>query len=164
MQFQLHLKKHGAPDERIIDTFKQHDDKFPKHRNQQPYIRRFLLIIMFTRLRTNSTQIDTSWQCMLKQNYTSPRSDTFPITLQWLQQVPLLCQMLSYSVSVDLYQHQRSSHFVFYFLKLNLYQHVICLNFSICTCGYVILKLACLAVPAQQLPCCCYRTGSSAPC
>ena len=31
---QLHLKMHWAPDERIIDTFKQHNDKFPYHRNQ----------------------------------------------------------------------------------------------------------------------------------
>ena len=33
--FQLHLKMHWAPDERIIDTFKQHNDKSPYHRNQQ---------------------------------------------------------------------------------------------------------------------------------
>ena len=79
--------------------------------------------IMFTRFRTNSTQIDTSRQCMLKQIHVTTKGHVFLIISQWLQQVPLLCQMLSYCVSVDSYQHQRSSRFVFNFLILNFYQH-----------------------------------------
>ena len=38
--------------------------------------------------------------------------------------------MLSHFVSIDSYQHQRSSCFVFDFAKLNLCQHVFTLNFS----------------------------------
>ena len=36
---------------------------------------------------------------------------------------PFLCLILSHNVSVNSYQHQRSSHFLFDFLKLNLCQH-----------------------------------------
>ena len=81
----------------------------------------------------NSTQIKTSRQCMLNQ-YTSPQTDTFHIVSWYIQKVLLLCQMLSHFVSIDSYQHRRSSHFVFDFPKLNLCQHVFTLNFFICTC------------------------------
>ena len=43
--------------------------------------------------------------------------------------------ILSHIVSVHSYQHERSSCFVFDFIKLNFCQHVFGLNFSISTCG-----------------------------
>ena len=42
---------------------------------------------------------------------------------------PFLCLILSHNVSVNLYQHQRSSRFLFDFLKLNLCQHFYLVSF-----------------------------------
>ena len=51
------------------------------------------------------------------------------------QHIPFFGLILSHIVSVNSYQHERSSRFVFDFIKLNFCQHVFGLNFSISTCG-----------------------------
>ena len=48
----------------------------------------------------------------------------------YTQKVLLLCQMFSHVMPIDLYQHQRSSRFIFDFLKLNLCQYVFVSTFS----------------------------------
>ena len=70
--------------------------------------------------------------------YTSPQTDTFYIVSWYIEKVLFFCQMLSHFVSVDSYQHWRSSCFVFDFPKLNLCQHVFTLNVFICACKYIL--------------------------
>ena len=92
-------------------------------------IRRFLLISCLRywgRILLRLTPAGSA--CWI--NTRPPQSDTLHMVLRWLQQVPLLCQMLSHGVSVDSHQHQRSLRFVFDFLKLYLYQHVFVPTFS----------------------------------
>ena len=85
----------------------------------------------------NSTQMNTSRQCMLKLIH---------VTTDWHLSHRFMVHTKSFIfvsnvvtlVSVDLYQHQRPSRFVFDFPKLNLCQHVFTLNFFICACEYIL--------------------------
>ena len=62
--------------------------------------------------------------------YMWARTDAFHMFSWYTQKVLFLCQMFSHVMPIDSYQHQRSSHFIFDFLKLNLCQYVFVSTFS----------------------------------
>ena len=62
--------------------------------------------------------------------YMSAQTDTFHMFSWYTQKVLFLHQMFSHFMPIDSYQHRRSSHFIFDFLKLNLCQYVFVSTFS----------------------------------
>ena len=62
--------------------------------------------------------------------YTSAWTDMFHMFSRYTQKVLFLCQIFSNFMPIDSYQHQRSSYFIFDFLKLNLYQYDFVSTFS----------------------------------
>ena len=92
--------------------------------------RRFLQIYMLMLMRINATWIDTSWQCMCM----SGSSETFHMVSRCLQQVLILCLMMSHFISIDSNKHKRPSNKCIWLSKIEFLSTWFWSQ--ICTCGY----------------------------